>query len=245
MENGGKAEMEKWNNVKMEKCKNERSVDDSESGEFEEELLGAGVVEADGGLGFVGSSFEFLDDADAEALMLDVGADMEVADGGDGGGCADGVGRRGYGPERGWRRDGCHSGRRTGRGFTRGLESGGGSRGLGGGGGSREATGLTPGQFHVVEGVEAAFATDGVVELQVLGVDVGDEAAGIAELHLAVAEAALGVGEEAVALGSGDGHVEQAALFFHLAQAAAGHLTGEEVLFESDDEDGIEFESFG
>ena len=54
-------------------------VDDFEAGKFEEELLGAGILESDGGFHAVACAFYFLDDAQSEAFVLDVLAWLQLA----------------------------------------------------------------------------------------------------------------------------------------------------------------------
>ena len=50
------------------------------------------------------------------------------------------------------------------------------------------------------------------------GVDVAEEARGTSDFHLSVAPPVFGAGEDTVATGACDGHIEQATLFLELAE---------------------------
>ena len=72
-----------------------------------------------------------------------------------------------------------------------------------------------------------------------------DEPAGTRELHPPIAEARLGVGEDDLTLGPGEGYVKETALLLEFTRHLCAHLAGEKTFLQPCDEDDGELETFG
>ena len=80
---------------------------------------------------------------------------------------------------------------------------------------------------------------------EILRVDVTEETARLAELHLAEVQTALGIRDEELLHGTGDGDIEQPSLFLYLAGISAAHLVREESFLHAHDEHDGELKSLG
>lgn len=180
--------------------------------------------EEDGGLLVGGGAFHLYHFALAEAGVFHGYAFLDVLHGGHGG-AGDRFHRLAGGgealevPLAGQGRGGCGRGALLEGGAGRGCGAGCKAVALGEGGPLADECGrFVPGR-----------------QLQVLLVDLLQEAAGLGALQVAPFEAAVGVAERAALFGAGNGHVEQAAFFLQLGAAGHVHHVGEEVLLHAHD----------
>lgn len=173
--------------------------------EFQQKLLGADILELDGGFGVVACALESEDFASTKAVVEDKDPLLQSSS----------IGRktmrRGSRLRYGRHGSCCRNGLDRRDGWTERT------RFLISFVVTKQAATLCPGKFHF--SIDASTGGEHALLLvQIFRVDVFQETAGRGELHLTVAEAALGIGKVAMGLGSGDGDVEKSAFLFHLAR---------------------------